>query len=525
MMGDSSNSEKGPIACALSLLGHSEILKWGITGGRQSVVQSDIALHTLLCLATADTTGEIREAIRVEGGLSEATKKICDWKVDSASSRSCEEKMTGGGGYLRRLLSWLHFLELATHSCPASAAYVTSEVGGKELLRCLADMVATGRANCSYETSLAEEFLPSVLRVLVNLTHHNPRACQALADVGGLFKLMHCFIAEGPSQRKMSRSHSFDDGDNSFNLSQGGASRGLLGEWAVHGEGQSTPVCRKGHDELREGGHPAFDVHVLALTVLTNCVELHSSVENRSSISAMRVCEQCPLNPSPCLILDTDTSSAIIATPHSGDISAIEFLSGCFLHKMKGFETQLLPESDQPSLMQETEEETEENSNKKNESSISTNLTESEDCMSPSDVEDLILAGHLGMLLGCLAVGGKKEEVSVALDPSTYSLDRLVRVLHAFLSLHQHAEVLSTDIAVPILTLIRNLEDSDSKEEDCSQGLRASSQDIKSGTTTTTVKRVKKGDSDGVVEFAIPDEITNTTKRARSNVFECNNKL
>ncbi len=164
----------------------------------------------------------------------------------------------------------------------------------------------------------------------------------------------------------------------------------------------------------------------------------------------------------------------------------------------------------------------EENSNRKNDSSISTNLTESEDCMSPSDVEDLILAGHLGMLLGCLAVGGKKEEVSVALDPSTYSLDRLIRVLHAFLSLHQHAEVLSTDIAVPILTLIHNLEDGDSKEEDCSQGLRASSQDIKSGTTTITAKRVKNEDSDGVVKFAIPDEIANsttTTKRARSNVF------
>ncbi len=188
MMGDSSNNEEGPIACALSLLDHSEILKWGITGGRQSVVQSDIALHTLLCLAAADTTGEvrspfmkyvyiirhfklqpqqkgfrnhfmfkqIREAIRVEGGLSEATKKICDWKVESESSRSYEEKMTGGGGYLHRLLSWLHFMELATHSCPASAAYVTSEAGGKELLRCLADMVATGRANSSYETSLAE---------------------------------------------------------------------------------------------------------------------------------------------------------------------------------------------------------------------------------------------------------------------------------------------------------------------------------------------------------------------------------
>ncbi len=58
MMGDS-GSEKGPITDALSLLGHSEILKWGITGGRQSVVQSDIALHTLICLAASDTTGEV----------------------------------------------------------------------------------------------------------------------------------------------------------------------------------------------------------------------------------------------------------------------------------------------------------------------------------------------------------------------------------------------------------------------------------------------------------------------------------
>ncbi len=165
----------------------------------------------------------------------------------------------------------------------------------------------------------------------------------------------------------------------------------------------------------------------------------------------------------------------------------------------------------------------EENSNKKYESPslTTTNLTESEDCMSPSDVEDLILAGHLGMLLGCLAVGGKKEEVSAALDPSTHLLDRLVRVLHAFLSLHQHAEVLSTDIAVPILTLIRNLEADDKKEEECySQGLRAS-QDVKSGATTIpiTAKRVKKGDSEGVMEFEMPDEYESTTKRARSNVF------
>ncbi len=57
-MGDSSN-EQGHIACARSLLDHSEILKWGIIGGRQSVVRSDVALHTLLCLAAADTTGEV----------------------------------------------------------------------------------------------------------------------------------------------------------------------------------------------------------------------------------------------------------------------------------------------------------------------------------------------------------------------------------------------------------------------------------------------------------------------------------
>ncbi len=93
----------------------------------------------------------------MQGGLSEATKKICEWKMASASSHSsCEDNVTGGGGYLRRLLSWLHFMELATHSCPASASYVTSEVGGKELLCCLANMVATGRANSSYETSLTE---------------------------------------------------------------------------------------------------------------------------------------------------------------------------------------------------------------------------------------------------------------------------------------------------------------------------------------------------------------------------------
>ncbi len=153
--------------------------------------------------------------------------------------------------------------------------------------------------------------------------------------------------------------------------------------------------------------------------------------------------------------------------------------------------------------------------NTKNGSSLSINPRESEDCMSTSDVEDLILAGHLGMLLGCLAVGGKKEEVSVALDSSTYSLDQLVRVLHAFLSLHQHAEVLSTDIAVPILTLIRNLEDDDNCKEDgsCSQGLRdASSQDVKNNGTASP-KRVKsssllgkKEDDDGV-EFTIPEEI------------------
>ncbi len=186
-----------------------------------------------------------------------------------------------------------------------------------------------------------------------------------------------------------------------------------------------------------------------------------------------------------------------------------------------------------PGIFQQ-EKETEENS--KDELSLPVNPTESEDCMSASDVEDLILAGHLGMLLGCLAIGGKKEEVSIALDPSTCSLDKLVRVLHAFLSLHQHAEVLSTDIAVPILTLIRNLEDDDNSKEakDCSQDLRSSSQDsIKSGsiTTTATTKRVKPlsleaktedGNDNDRLKFAIPEEIAskNNNKRVRLNVRE-----
>ncbi len=101
---------------------------------------------------------QIREAIRVEGGLSEAKRKLCHWKVDSESS-SCEEKklLLPGGGHLRRLLSWLHFMELSTHSCPASAAYVTTEAGGKELLRCLTDMIAAAGCAKSYEAdSLAE---------------------------------------------------------------------------------------------------------------------------------------------------------------------------------------------------------------------------------------------------------------------------------------------------------------------------------------------------------------------------------
>ncbi len=163
----------------------------------------------------------------------------------------------------------------------------------------------------------------------------------------------------------------------------------------------------------------------------------------------------------------------------------------------------------------------EDNDNNKNGLSLSVNPRESEDCMSTSDVEDLIIAGHLGMLLGCLAVGGKKEEVSVALDSSTYSLDQLVRVLHAYLSLHQHAEVLSTDIAVPILTLIRNLEDNDNCTEEggggcSSQGLRtatSSQDDVKyNGGTAPSPKRVKtyssllgkKEDDDGVGKLTIP---------------------
>ncbi len=64
MMGDSGR-EQGHIACSRSLLDQSEILKWGITGGRQSVVQSDIALHTLLYLAAADTTGEVGMMMRI----------------------------------------------------------------------------------------------------------------------------------------------------------------------------------------------------------------------------------------------------------------------------------------------------------------------------------------------------------------------------------------------------------------------------------------------------------------------------
>ncbi len=89
-------------------------------------------------------------------------RKLCDWKAEEDPESSCKEKkMVPGEGNIHRLLSWLNLMELATHSCPASAAYVTAEAGGKEFLRCLSDMVAAAGRAKSYEAGLTEVYYSS----------------------------------------------------------------------------------------------------------------------------------------------------------------------------------------------------------------------------------------------------------------------------------------------------------------------------------------------------------------------------
>jgi hypothetical protein len=430
-------------SCSFIFL-RSEVLSWGFAN-RQAVTAGDLSLQALTRLLSAGGGAAIQAELRSTGVL------------DTVAGVLCSE-----GGKEAQALACLRLIELATHDSTANASHLARGCNGHDLMQALCRIIhqrAAGLISPDVPvakesvggSSISREHLLAALRVSVNLTHHNPEACDGLSGGEGLAALLGCFLADDDQQqeRAIEATHDqeydyFDDGDESLNLSQGSCSRSSFKDFAAGKDSSPQAQAESSHGAInavrpaaQAGG--AFDIQVLALTALTNCVELKTSSVHRKKLMSYRICSRCPQHSTPLVLRDESD------VQHSSSISTVQYLIGFLADRTRSFEAQMHSE------------------NIKNASAAEE--AAATDSMTQAEVEDLVMAGHCSLLLGCIAVGDDETREAVSQLMPGETLAPIVQVLHAFLAMQQQAEVLSTDVAVPILTLIKDLEGDDPAEE------------------------------------------------------------
>jgi hypothetical protein len=221
--------------------------------------------------------------------------------------------------------SWplVHALQLLEH---ASAQSPTAQrlVSTEPLVDALVALVATAGASSSSSSSSwrppPSELLGAALRVLVNVTHHNPPAVALGLRLGLLPPLLGCL-----------RSHCDDHSGDADDA-----------DWLLEEE--------DGAAEGKEAS-PSFDLSLLAMNALTNCVEISA-----------------------------DARALLTASTVSGDETALPFLASLVVRRAAAFREELAKplEAD---------------------AGAGAHPAEGEGAW---PVEDLVVCGYASLLLGCL---------------------------------------------------------------------------------------------------------------------------
>ena len=251
------------------------------------------------------------------------------------------------------------------------------------------------------------EVLGGALRVLINLTHHNPPAV-ALVVGHGLGAFLDVLVFHS----NVSACEAVEKG-------------GL--DWLL--EDEEAPSC----DEAD------FDLILLALNALTNCVEISSDA--RTILSSM-----CVGSESVCVYLTglLNLHSASFADELSKDMSG-----------EKGGDAE---DGDWA-------------------------------------VEGLVMCGYIALLSGCLLRGHPENRAAVEADlgpPGVGGLQVLVRILKAFVAFQSTAGVLTAEGAAPVLALIEEVQGGGALDQNEPTATPASPLDV--APKVPEVKRMYEGD-------------------------------
>ena len=293
-----------------------------------------------------------------------------------------------------------------------------------------------------------EAMLSAALRVLINLTHHNPPAVAAVVSGEGLEGVLACFLiaetdASSPSASSFSPTSPSSSMEAATHSGNGARNFDLLLE-------DEVSTCDfEGDQKVPLQQSSSFDRMLLAMNVLTNCVEI--STEARSQLSCLPVSD-CRGN-----------RSSNEKRPYRGGaknttciLHLVAFLNACCASFAAELAKDIVPMDD--------------------------GIGESESCLSTGSgsevdwkIEDLVLAGYCSLLLGCLMRDHRANQLIISrglvealkmprrsfLSKGNGGISVLVRVLKAFVAFQSSAGVLTTESVAPVLAVIEELESYD----------------------------------------------------------------
>ncbi|CAB1099400.1 unnamed protein product [Ectocarpus sp. CCAP 1310/34] len=323
------------------------------------------------------------------------------------------------------------------------------------------------------------ECLLAALRVLINVTHHDPRVCAEVAARRGLETLMRCLAHSCCG----SQGGDSDGSSRGALVARAKSDVDLLGD-VVNEANETTPET--GLEEDGSGGEAGsgagdFDTQVLAMSALINCVELKESADNCAAMASLAV------HPPYAWAAGGKTFAGGSKKqwrplPGVGDCRCLapEFLAKLLTLYTRDFAHQL--ETGRPGGNDDDERPVSRPPSGTAQhgggviaggSSATAPATRSipspvavtpqkgdngEQSMSHAEGTDLVLGGHCALLLGLL-VRDQERNRRLALpvlpngDPTL-----IVRVLEAFMALQFQAGVLTEELVLAVQGLVEELE-------------------------------------------------------------------
>ncbi|TFJ84900.1 hypothetical protein NSK_003932 [Nannochloropsis salina CCMP1776] len=332
---------------------------------------------------------------------------------------------------------------------------VVEEGGGKEGRR------EGGREGTSRD-ACGEEVLLSTLRVLVNLSHLNPQVVRQVAGNKGVETLVTCWLSHTRLSFLREVREATLPEPPAFSPSSSPRGSPLPPSTAT-ASGNSSPSSEKPRPSPRRSsrntlppppsppsppcssaqagpGNASFDVQLLTLTALTNCLEKDG--EARRLVGRLRVkqggrCWQ---------VVEGVVAEEGSMEGREKDVPLVGFLTQCLLLLVRPFAGQLAKALKPETTRREGGGEEEEGEE------------EEEEAFSNKQAEELVLAGYTALLLGCMMREDAPNRNAILSFLPHHCPHLLVRVLKAFLAFQQSLGVLTSSVMAPVLEMIAELE-------------------------------------------------------------------